>query len=131
MDYVSLLFLMTSHTFNLPPGLLSSVCYVESGHEVAAIHFNDGGSDSLGICQIKEATAAFVGFKGSAASLHSPKNNVYFAGKYLHHQLIRYNGDILRAVSAYNAGSHRVNKQGLTYNRKYVSKVFKAWANNR
>lgn len=126
MATLMLLFATTTHTFNLPEGLLSSLCYVESGHVVNAISYMDGGkTDSLGICQVKLNTARYMGFKGTAAQLrHNPTYNVYYAGKYLSYQMLRYNGDIPKAVAAYNAGSC---PHGVIKNHKYVSKVFLAW----
>lgn len=130
MDTTSLflIFVATSNTFNLPPGLLKSVCYVESTHNVKALHHNDGGATSLGICQIKLSTAKLLKFKGTEEELMKPQNNIHYAGKYLAHQLKRYDKDIVMAVSAYNAGSYRRNALGKAKNQKYVDKVFNVWA---
>ena len=115
----------------LPPGLLSAVCYVESRHKHKAINLNDGGEDSLGVCQIKLNTARLVGFKGTNKQLMHPTTNALYAAKYLKKQLLRYNNDPRKAVAAYNAGKVRYNKDGLIMNRLYVAKVFKAWSENR
>ena len=128
---LALIFSSISQFYNISPGLLSALCYVESNHAVHAIHLNDGGSNSVGVCQIKLRTAQAVGFRGTERELSDPTTNVYWAARYLHWQLNRYDGDILKAVSAYNAGSHRLNSQGLTINRKYVRKVFNAWADSK
>jgi soluble lytic murein transglycosylase-like protein len=126
-----LLFIQTTTTLNLPTGVLGALCYVESNHNVRAMHLNDGGADSVGVCQIKLGTARLLGFKGSARELKIPIVNVYYAGKYLRSQLDRYNGDLRKGISAYNAGTHRVNEYGQTKNRKYVAKVLQAWAEER
>lgn len=131
MTNLALAFIMTAQALNLPTGLQSALCFVESNHKVKAINVFDGGSPSLGVCQIKLATAKGVGFTGTAKELQETTTNVYYAGKYLKQQLKRYGGDIRKGVAAYNAGAHRENANGLTMNRKYVSKVFKAWAENR
>ena len=129
MNELLLIFAMVTQTYSLPPKLLSALCYVESGHKVTAINVNDGGADSLGVCQIKLTTAKLVGYKGTAKELHkSPFLNISFAGKYLKKQLTRYNGDIVQAIAAYNAGRCRFNNKGQIKNRIYVSKVLKAWA---
>ncbi len=120
-----------SHTFNLPPGLLSSVCYVESHHNPAAINLDDGTGASIGICQIHYATAAQMGYKGTVAGLKDPEINIFWASVYLHHQLYRYNGNWTKAVAAYNAGSFRLNEKGQIKNRQYVAKVMKAWKEHR
>lgn len=131
MDALALLFLSVSHTFNLPPGLLSAVCFVESSHNVSAMHLNDGDSHSIGVCQIKLSTSRFLGFKGTAKALSNPKTNVFFAGKYLHYQLCRYNGNLYKAVAAYNVGTFKSDKLGLPINRKYVHDVTRAWEDKK
>lgn len=127
MNTLIILFASASSTFSLPPGLLSSVCYVESGHRADAFTADDKGSPSHGVCQIKMGTAQLMGFKGTAAQLQRPAINVKYAAKYLSHQLHRYGGDVTKALAAYNAGTCRINSQGLVMNRKYVQKVMLAW----
>jgi soluble lytic murein transglycosylase-like protein len=122
MEHIAALFVAATIQFNLPSGLLSSLCFVESRHNVAAIHHDDGNTDSIGICQVKLATARDFGFEGTAEELLSPKANIDFAAKYLAHQLKRYNGQVVPAVIAYNQGSAR----GLTrtrYSDKVMSKL--------
>lgn len=131
MNTLLVAFMSTTAVLGLPPGLLSAMCFVESSHKINAVHYQDGKGDSLGVCQIKEASAAMVGFKGTRKELMNPTLNVYFAGKLLKHQIDRYNGDLRKAVSAYNAGSHRAAPSGLAFNHKYVGKVFTAWSEDR
>jgi len=80
MDIATLFLLMTIR-FGLPPDLLSSVCYVETGHKVEAIHKNDGHGDSIGICQIKLASAQTVGYKGTEKDLLKPEVNIFLNTK--------------------------------------------------
>lgn len=117
-------FLSTSIQFNLPPGLLASVCYVETRHNVQAVHYNDGQGNSVGICQIKLKTAQWLGFRGTEQELLDPATNIYYAGAYLNHQRNRY-GNVQQAVIAYNQG----HSGGLT-TTEYQLKVFKVWRNN-
>lgn len=124
-------FAAATQTFSLPPGLLSALCYVETSHNPKAIHKDDGKGDSIGLCQVKLATAQMLGYKGTARGLLDPKTNVYYAAAYLTLNMKRYNRDIRKAVAAYNAGTHREDSKGLTRNRKYVSKVFKAWSEDK
>lgn len=119
---IMLAFLSTTSTFNLPHGLLPALCYVESSHRVNAVHHDDGGSDSLGLCQIKLKTARYMGFKGTRTQLMDPVINTYYAGRYLNAQLHRYNGNIEKALTAYNRG----NAKGLARSR-YSNKVLKVW----
>ncbi len=123
-----LTFAAISQNFNLPPGLLSSLCYVESQHNVETIHKNDGGSDSLGICQIKLHTARSLGFTGTRKELMSANINIYYAGKYLRQQLDRYKQNQFKAIAAYNAGSYKKDEIGATMNWHYVKKVVDVWS---
>lgn len=107
--------------FSLPEGLLASLCYVESTHKVTAIHHDDGGEDSLGICQVKLNTARYLGFKGTREQLMQPKNNIYYSAKYLAKQIKRYNSTS-KGIIAYNRG----NAKNLT-TTKYLAKVTKTW----
>jgi soluble lytic murein transglycosylase-like protein len=122
MGYLTALFMSTTIQLNLPPNLLSSICYVETRHNINAIHYNDGGEDSLGICQIHYSTAVDMGFKGTPEQLMEPKNNILYAGKYLSHLLKRYNHTHNRAIIAYNMGH-----AGSLTMTNYSVKVYKVW----
>jgi len=125
------LFTAVSHTYHIPKGLMSSVCWVESGHKISAVNRNDGGEDSIGACQLHYSTAKWLGFKGSREELYLPKNNVKYAAKYLQYQLKRYDGSIPDAIAAYNAGRAVRLRTGAYLNMGYVLKVFKAWSERR
>jgi soluble lytic murein transglycosylase-like protein len=125
---LTLYFSTMAGIYNLPEGLLDSVCLIESNYNAQAINVDDGNSSSIGICQIKVSTARIFGFRGSERDLENPGTNIRYAARYLSYQLHRYSGDIPRAVSAYNAGTCRLNKNGLILNRNYVNKVMKVWA---
>ena len=113
------IFVSISIQFGLPPNLLSSLCYVESKHDIYAVHEDDGGSNSLGVCQVKLATAQWLGFKGTEEQLMKPHINIYYAGMYLSKQRNRYNGSIEKAVIAYNVG-HAKNLTSTEYSRKVL-----------
>lgn len=117
---IPILFILASQQFNLPRGLLSSVCYVESKHDITAYHPNDGQGNSVGICQIKISSARLVGFKGSEKELMKPEVNIYYAAAYLAHQRSRYRGNLQKAVISYNMGSAK----GFT-KTDYSARVFK------
>lgn len=116
------MFVIIAHSQGLPKGLLESVCWVESKYNVEAIHKDDGKGNSVGICQVKLATAQWLGFKGTEKELMEPATNAYYSAKYLKHQLLVYNNDIPRAITAYNRG----NAKGLTHSA-YSDKVIKKW----
>jgi soluble lytic murein transglycosylase-like protein len=115
------LFTTISISLGLPPGLLSSLCYVESKHKINAIHHDDGTEDSLGICQIQYTTAKQLGFKGTKEQLMDPKNNIKYAGLYLKHQISRYNS-VQKGVIAYNQGHC-----GTIRTTKYQRNVYRRW----
>lgn len=119
---LSLLFISATHLFGLPPNLLNSLCYVESHHNPSAIHLDDGGANSVGVCQVKLSTAQNLGFKGGEAQLLDPNVNIYYAAKYLSHQIHRYHGSIPRALIAYNQGSAKD-----LISTKYSDKVINEW----
>ena len=118
------IFVSVSSFYALPPGLLSAVCYVESKHKEEVVHVKDGNSDSIGVCQIKYATAVDLGFKGTPEELKYSIVNIEYAGRYLKKMLVKYE-DTSKAISAYNAG-HPVS-----FNKKYVAKVYKAWKESK
>lgn len=126
-----LVFATVSQTFALPDGLLKSLCYVESHHDVNAMHKDDGKGNSVGICQVKIETAKLLGFKGTEAQLRNPRTNIRYAGKYLAKQYLRYSRNTLKAVAAYNSGTYRENAQGQAKNKQYVKKVFTAWTEKK
>lgn len=104
------LFLTFSISLGLPTGLIDSVCYVESHHNIKAVRKQDGQKGKVqvpayGVCQIHYATAKLMGYKGSKEALMRPEINVYYAAKYLKYQLDRYDNDYAKAVTAYNQGS--------------------------
>lgn len=119
-----LIFTVATQFFNLPKDLLPAICYVESNHKVEQIHKNDGNSHSYGVCQVKLETARSLGFKGTPEELMKPNRNIYYAAKYLQHQLKRYNGNTEKAIIAYNRGS-----AGIFTNTKYSRRVYTAWRN--
>jgi len=114
-----LLFVSATSTFNLPQGLLSALCFVESSHRVEAMHKDDGGSNSIGVCQIKYTTAKELGFKGTSKDLRKPEVNIYYAAKYLAKQIKKYHS-VDKGIVAYNLGHYSP-----TYT-VYLHKVTKA-----
>ena len=127
MEHLLMLFASVTAQYNLPPGLLMSICTVESGLNVRAIHKDDGSDDSRGICQLHLNTARLMGFKGPESQLLEAGPNILFSGRYLAHQLHRYNGDYASGIAAYNSGTLRLDHCGKIRNIKYVNKVTKAW----
>lgn len=104
--------------------LLLAICTHESGLTNAYV-LHDGGSPSIGVCQIKESTAKMMGFKGQWQDLMNPSVNAKWAAKYLSYQIDRYGDDWCKLVAAYNAGTYSESKKvpGKPRNLKYVLMV--------
>lgn len=122
MNTLTMLFTAMSLNYNLPTNLLDSVCYVETKHDMYAIAYNDGGSHSYGVCQIKYETAKHMGFKGTEDELMQPENNIKYAAAFLAYQIKRYKGNTKRAVTAYNKGHSSGSGDSV-----YYKKVKAAW----
>ena len=126
------LFLQFTSQYDLPPGLLQAICTAESNLDIDAVHMNDGGwgNHSLGICQVGYHTAIKLGMerdkrncqassirKLAKCVLMQPEINIMYAAKYIAGQLARYHGNVIKSISAYNAGSYTKR------NWKYVQRV--------
>ena len=90
--------------------LLLGICSHESGNFKLNFAPMDKGSPSFGSCQLKHATAKFLGFKGDPKELMNPEINAKYAALYLQYQQTRYGEDWVALTAAYNAGSFFPNK---------------------
>lgn len=125
MDYAQTI-VYAAKIAKVPPSLLLAICMHETGLK-NVINPHDGGSASIGICQIKLATAQSIGYKGTAKGLLNPKMNSMWAGKYLKKQMIRYKNNLCMATAAFNAGrfNNSLIMPGYPRNLKYVRQVQK------
>lgn len=105
------------------PALLYAMCSVESGLRSQIINPDDGGEDSIGLCQIKVGTARIFNKGVTKDVLLDPYMNAYFAALYLDKQINRYPGNIRCAIAAYNAGRCKKNEKGQLTNKAHVNKV--------
>jgi soluble lytic murein transglycosylase-like protein len=84
---------------------------------------------AIGVMQLMPATA-----QGLGADATDPEQNIDAGTRLLRELLIKYNGDVVKALAAYNAGSGAVDKyQGLPPYREtqsYVDKVIKDYKAN-
>ncbi len=127
MEFITLL-TAAAKAAAVPPALLLSICYTESTFKnVATPH--DGGSASLGICQVKVATAAMFEKGVTDDDLMVPAKNAKFAALYLARQLKRYSGVWVCAATAYNRGSvlGGLDTNYTNCNTKYSRKVLAAF----
>lgn len=121
---ITAIILAAAKSVGVPGALFLAICTHESNLQSVVVA-DDGGSPSIGVCQIKEATAQNLGFKGTVQDLLKPKVNAKYAAKYLKKQLDRYDGDWCKATAAYNSGTYNPSKRapGKPRNLKYVKNV--------
>jgi len=81
--------------------LLLNVMRQESGYRPCAV----SAKGAMGLMQLMPSTGEELGVK----DFFDPAENVDAGAKFLRQLLTRYNGDVIRAVSAYNAGPARVD----------------------
>lgn len=111
--------------------LLLAICMHETGLKNVIVN-QDGGSPTYGMCQVKYATAQGLGYQGNPEDLLKPEINAKFAALYLKKQLDRYDGDVHKAIAAYNAGRFNESSKfpGKPRNLKYLNKVLEIYAKN-
>jgi soluble lytic murein transglycosylase-like protein len=107
----------------LPPELVQSVAQIESGLRQQAL----SPKGALGLMQLMPATAAELGVKVNYAD-----DNAQGGAKYLRNLLLRYRGDAVLALAAYNAGPGAVARFGgvppYAETRRYVERVLREFA---
>ena len=106
----------------LPPALVESVARVESNFRPDAV----SPKGALGVMQLMPATAREL-----AADPHDIAQNIDAGARLLRELLIKYDGNVVKALSAYNAGSGAVDRyRGMppyAETRDYVDKVIRAY----
>jgi len=109
----------TAHKHNVDPALVSAVISTESNWNTSAI----SRKGALGLMQLVPQTAQRFGVYNP----FDPTQNVEAGVTYLSSLLERYNGDLPKALAAYNAGPRVVDRWGGVPNyretREYVQKV--------
>ena len=100
---------------------LRSVIRAESGGNAKA----RSPKGALGLMQLMPGTAAQLGVKDA----YDAGENIQGGSQYLRELLVRYNGDAVKALAAYNAGPGRVKQyKGVPpyrETRRYVSRIIK------
>ncbi len=102
----------------LPPAIVHAVARAESGYRQNAI----SPKGAIGVMQLMPGTA-----KDLNADPYDPEQNTRAGAQYLRDMLVRYDGDVAKALAAYNAGPGAVDKYGAVppyrETRAYVNRV--------
>lgn len=110
---------------SLPPAFVASVARAESAMNQSAL----SPKGAIGVMQLMPATA-----KALDADPHDTEQNIDAGTRLLKELLIKYDGDVVKALAAYNAGPGAVAKyNGLPPYREtqdYVNKVIRDYQKN-
>jgi soluble lytic murein transglycosylase-like protein len=91
----------------VPEALVHRVIVRESRYQPHLI----GRDGTIGLMQIKLATARSLGYTGTAEGLRDPDTNLTYAVKYLAGAYRAANGDLNRAVAYYASGYYYAAKR--------------------
>jgi soluble lytic murein transglycosylase-like protein len=91
----------------VPEALVHRVIVRESRYRPALV----GHGGTIGLMQIKLATARSLGYTGSAEGLRDPDTNLTYAVKYLAGAYHAANGDHKRAMALYASGYYAAAKR--------------------
>lgn len=104
--------------FDLSPSLLEAVVWQESRWRENAV----SPAGARGLAQLMPGTAKYLGVDPD-----DPLANLEGGARYLREQLDRFDGDLEKALAAYNAGPGRVERAGgipnIRETRQYVAAI--------
>jgi len=85
----------------IPPNFVRSVAKAESGMRTDAV----SRAGAIGVMQLMPTTAAALN-----ADPNNPEQNIEAGTRYLRDLLLKYDGDAVKALAAYNAGPGAVDR---------------------
>jgi soluble lytic murein transglycosylase-like protein len=108
--------------YALPPAFVESVAKVESAMKNNAV----SPKGAIGVMQLMPGTAKMLD-----ADPNDPEQNIDAGTRLLRQLLLKYNGDVAKALAAYNAGSGAVDKYNgvppYPETQNYVGKVIEGY----
>ena len=111
--------------FDLSPALLEALVWQESRWRAGAVSH----AGARGLAQLMPGTARYLGVDPD-----DPMQNLEGGARYLREQLDRFDGDLEKALAAYNAGPGRVIRAGGVPNiretRQYVAAIMGRLSNH-
>lgn len=111
--------------YDLSPALLEAVVWQESRWQERAV----SPAGARGLAQLMPGTARYLGVDPD-----DPMQNLEGGARYLREQLNRFDGDLEKALAAYNAGPGRVQRAGgipnIRETQNYVAAILGRLANH-
>lgn len=114
-----------ARNYDLDPALLAAVIYQESRFDARA----ESSSGAIGLMQLLPETAKGIALRTGGSrfeldDLYDPEINVRYGAWYLRHLLTKYDGDVRKALAAYNGGQGNVDR-GVEFaeTKAYVARV--------
>ncbi|MBE2200449.1 MAG: transglycosylase SLT domain-containing protein [Anaerolinea sp.] len=105
--------------YDLDPALLDALVEVESGYSPTAV----SPAGAVGLTQLMPGTAVGLGVTDRT----DPIQNLDGGARYLAWLLQRYDGNVQRALAAYNAGPGTIDRCNCIPNRGYVDMVLSGY----
>jgi soluble lytic murein transglycosylase len=111
--------------YRLDPSLISAVITAESAFDPGAV----SRKGAMGLMQLMPGTARDLGVRNP----FNPEENIEGGTRYLKYLIEKFDGDLTRALAAYNAGPRRVESSGRLPEEttNYIRKVYSIYKGER
>ena len=95
--------IQVAESYGIDPAIIFAMCYWESTYNPAAVGDNEA---SFGLMQIQPKWHSGRMARLNCSDLLDPFQNIIVGTDYLAEQLVRYDGNVSKALVAYNAGHY-------------------------